>query len=451
MFDKVAPVGPSLPKRDNPYAGPNERALERVTRVRLIDLYDTEYEWHRGGKNLHDVETALRRQKTRIGEAYRGAGDDAVRAYQQVEDLVGARRRKMNQVEGGLKIAYDAFSTADMEYRTLPVVRPPSTKSPTRSDYGKTKKERKEFREDLKAANEQDAQHEQDKAAAEKEAGRALNELDQRLALAVRKMRPVAAEGENGTVSTGATTASFNNQVPGGVGGPGPGSDGSDGPKRPGPGDPGPGPGPDDGSEPPGPYEPGPGPDDGPELPGPPYEPGPGPDDGPETPGPIDPPPGTGPLPGPGDGGGLSGISNPGGPGGVSAGGLPGGAVPTGSAPAPSTSSLNLGSVLGSPSSLSATAVAGLTGGAAKASTAGSMVPGAAAGRPAMMGGRTAGGRGGGRMVPGRAAGGRGGRAMGGRGAGKSRKKDRRKSGQDLWDDGEDWLGDEDVGPQTLR
>lgn len=436
--------------RHNPYAGARELELREALNANPYSIIDAKDAWLTGADDLHDLAVGLGGQKDRIREVYEGAGEDAALVYERMESMVLKREKEMRAVATALEESHKAVEAARAAYYKLPAVRPPSDGSlPPALDAGATKAQKEKHAEKVKARKAEnataDANHESDKKAAEAKAVEALAVLDTSLNGSADKMRGVAGmEKPTGGTSTGhgqpvghALPRSKSPTGPGVISAPDIDAN------------------PTDTSTPPTTVNPG--------------HPDPG------TPGPVitrDPPNDTtsplhplpkGVLAGPPVG--TEGTHPP--------------SVPSSlgsSSPFTSSTATGVGVSAVTPTGLAASAirrggspgvapsVPGATLGRSSTSAASvgstgrnAMMPGQTAARTTGAGVRGAAGGRGGRMVPGQggarargSAGSRGAMASG-TGAG------RRKGGKDeqdridlLWDDGDDWLGDDETAPQTL-
>lgn len=432
--------------RHNPYAGAHEQELHEALNANPFSITDAEDAWVAGAGDLADLKRNLTTQKNLIRETYKGAGEEAALVYERMETMVGKREQEMLDVAAGLKMSHDAVTAARKAYYDLPPVRPPSDGTmPAALPMGATKKEHKKHAETVATRKQEiataDANHEADKRAAEAKAVEALGILDTSLNASADKMRDVAGMPKPDNSPGSGSGVPVNHALSGASGPPSqaissPGTSANPTPTT---------------QAPPTTHPVNPHPVDTGNLP-------------PST----TPPPSTGVLAGP-----TETVQQPTVP---SALGNPSPSSSTSASPAISTAA-GLG-VAAAPASLAASALRRTatplpgTSAAARGATLGrssSATPARGAlGRNAMMpgqtaarttsGGRTAGATGrGGRMVPGQGAAGARGKAgsrgamVPGTGAGRGKGDKRDENQVDLlWDDGNDWLGEDETAPQTL-
>lgn len=199
--------------RNNPYAGPQELKLKQVLKTNFANLTDAEKSWSDGAADLVSLNEKLAKQKSRIELEYQSPegtdnpGREAARTYQRLIDIVDRRRGEMTDVAEAVKKAKEATSTAWTEYNTLPVVSEPAADNPTAGITGHSKKAIEKRTEAVKAAEKENETHASSVNAAEAKARQVLATLDSEMEQATDKMRKVAGTEKPGSVTNASTTA----------------------------------------------------------------------------------------------------------------------------------------------------------------------------------------------------------------------------------------------------
>ncbi|KRF17830.1 hypothetical protein ASG90_05700 [Nocardioides sp. Soil797] len=199
--------------RNNPHAGPQELKLKQALETNYVDLVDTESAWQNGADELLDLSAKLVKQKERVELDYPATGGPidpggaAALTYERLIKSVDKRRLEMTEVAAAVGDADKAMIAALQDYNALPPVSDPSTGDPTAGIVGHGKKAINKRTEALKAAQKVDDKHAADVALAESKAREALGRLDSAIEKATDKMRPVAGLEKPGSVTNPGTAA----------------------------------------------------------------------------------------------------------------------------------------------------------------------------------------------------------------------------------------------------
>ncbi|QIX26185.1 hypothetical protein ncot_05895 [Nocardioides sp. JQ2195] len=212
MIPKGGGDGSGFTPRNNPYAGPHELKLKQILKTNFGNLSDAEKSWADGAADLASLVVTLTKQRDRMEDEYVSSGEHdpgraAVNTYQKLIDMVNKRHTEMTDVADAVKKAREASSTAWTEYNTLPVVTEPAADNPTAGITGHSKEAIRKRTEALNDAERVNTTHANSVNAAEAKARQVLATYDSEMEQATSKMRKVAGMEQPGSVTNSTTNA----------------------------------------------------------------------------------------------------------------------------------------------------------------------------------------------------------------------------------------------------